>query len=337
MTYTFAALTPMLPSAKRDGEYDNSSGGSKRYVTELGEALTAITLIGVFYGLSYWAYRARTDRSARVGLYILFGFPAILLLVAGIAAAFHYVDLATIVLAFGFAFGIALLKPVRQIFARFTPIDPDSPVDMTGLCVAFGLVALSLSSVSGGGGDVTSVSIFGLIANVITFVAVAYAAVGWWYVRSGREASARLGLVAPTRRTFPISVGFLFLCFAVAITGGLLAQVLQPGVTEDANSVARDIASDVQNPLGAIILGLSAGIGEELLFRGALQPRFGIVLTAGIFAVIHAQYGFNLVILGLFGIGIVLGLERKYFGTIAAILTHAMFNALVVAVQTSTN
>jgi len=308
----------------------------RRSVAEVVEVFIGVTLVGVFYGLSYWAYRARTDRSAHVGLYILFGFPAVLLLVAGGAAIFHYLELGMVVLAFGVAFGLPLLKPFRRALARFTPIDPGSPVDMAGLCVAFGVVVLSAFPVPGTNGEVGSVSIFSLIVNVLTFAAVAYAAVGWWFVRSGREATLRLGLDFPRRTTIPVALGFVVLCLVAAVGAGLLAQIYQPGVTEDVNDVTRDLSSNIQNPIGAIVLGLSAGIGEELLFRGALQPRFGIVLTAGIFAVIHGQYGFNLIILGLFGIGLLLGLERKYFGTVAAIITHATFNAFVVAVQAGT-
>ncbi|MDQ3227876.1 MAG: hypothetical protein M3Q50_14760, partial [Chloroflexota bacterium] len=54
-------------------------------MTDWGPLLiaTATALLGAL-GLAYWASRAQGDRSARVGLYLLFGIPAALLLLAGL-------------------------------------------------------------------------------------------------------------------------------------------------------------------------------------------------------------------------------------------------------------
>jgi membrane protease YdiL (CAAX protease family) len=82
------------------------------------------------------------------------------------------------------------------------------------------------------------------------------------------------------------------------------------------------------------VLGASTGIGEELMFRGAIQPRFGIILTSALWALLHTQYQFSFVILGLFGIGILFGLIRKYVGTTAVVIAHAVYNIAVVSLQT---
>ena len=93
---------------------------------------------------------------------------------------------------------------------------------------------------------------------------------------------------------------------------------------------------EFQNPLGALILGASAGIGEEAIFRGALQPRYGIVIPSLLFMVLHGpQYGLNVLLLSLFAVSIILGLERKYVNTTAAMITHALFNALQVLALSS--
>jgi len=39
-----------------------------------------------------------------------------------------------------------------------------------------------------------------------------------------------------------------------------------------------------------LLLGLSAGIGEEITLRGALQPKLGLALTSLLFAALHVQY-----------------------------------------------
>jgi membrane protease YdiL (CAAX protease family) len=93
------------------------------------------------------------------------------------------------------------------------------------------------------------------------------------------------------------------------------------------------MTSGLTNPIGALLIGLSAGVGEEVLFRGAVQVRFGIVIAALFWTSLHIQYDFSFVLVGLFGVGILLGLQRKYLGTTSAVITHAVYNMLVVGIQ----
>jgi membrane protease YdiL (CAAX protease family) len=85
--------------------------------------------------------------------------------------------------------------------------------------------------------------------------------------------------------------------------------------------------------VAALALGLLAGTGEEILFRGAIQPRYGLLLTTLLYTVLHVQYELSLVSLGVFGLAILLGLERRWFGTTACILTHALYDALAILLQ----
>jgi hypothetical protein len=47
---------------------------------------------------------------------------------------------------------------------------------------------------------------------------------------------------------------------------------------------------------------------------------------------LHNQYGISFVLLSIFVVGLMLGLERKYFGTTTSFLTHAIFNTIVVLI-----
>lgn len=80
--------------------------------------------------------------------------------------------------------------------------------------------------------------------------------------------------------------------------------------------------------LQALLLGLGAGIGEEVLFRGLVQPVFGIIPTAVLFALIHVHYGPTPLLAELFVIGCVLGIIRKKLNTTAAIWVHLCFDFL---------
>jgi membrane protease YdiL (CAAX protease family) len=82
--------------------------------------------------------------------------------------------------------------------------------------------------------------------------------------------------------------------------------------------------------LAAVVL---APVGEELLYRGVLQPslrricgaRLAIALTAALFALMHPHYG--PLVVQTFGLGCVLGWARERTGALSApILIHAAIN-----------
>jgi len=294
-------------------------------------------IILLAFGLSYWAYRAQGDRSARVGLLLLFGFPGGLIAVAGLVMAVTGRSLGPPLLAFGLAMLLPLLTPVRRVIARITPIEPTSAVDMTGLCILLPVIAVLLVQTASNReppDSLDAVRSIDLVLQAIFEAALAFAAVGWPVARSLTAAVRRLGLVRPTWRTPVAAVGFLVAAFILYAVVGVVAQIVQPEIFDELNRVTNDLTAGVQNPWGAALLGMSAGIGEEAIFRGALQPRFGIPLTSVAFALLHApQYGFSLIILGLFMVSVVLGVERQRYGTSASMITHALYNFVAVLAQ----
>jgi len=301
---------------------------------------TATALLGAL-GLAYWAYRAQTDRSALVGLYLLFGIPAVLLLLAG-AAVLLSGDrvLGSLLLLVGLGFGLPLLRPFREALARVTPLDPDSAIDMSGLCMVLGLLGFFIGSSLAPMADnppevVPSVGIVEALIQNAAFVAIAYIAAGYPYWRDLRGATQRLGIVAPDPRTVGIGIAATFVCFVVLAVSGIVSQQFDPGLSEELNDVVAEIINGLPGPVAVIVLG-SAGIGEEALFRGALQPRFGIIIPSLLFMTLHGpQYGFNLALLGLFGVSVILGLVRRHVNTTAAMITHALFNAVQVLALSS--
>jgi membrane protease YdiL (CAAX protease family) len=81
------------------------------------------------------------------------------------------------------------------------------------------------------------------------------------------------------------------------------------------------------NPLW---IALAAGIGEELLFRGALQPIIGIWFSSALFVLAHTRaYQFTLLgkrtliqAVGLLTASLVLGAIAKYVGLLASMIVH---------------
>jgi uncharacterized protein len=77
-----------------------------------------------------------------------------------------------------------------------------------------------------------------------------------------------------------------------------------------------------------------AGVGEELLFRGAIQPLIGIWLTSVIFIAIHGYISFRsaghvLFTLLLFGLSMLLGVLFEVAGLIAAMTAHAVYDYIM--------
>src|SRR5215211_7237698 len=138
---TYTPVTPRLGTPR------DAAVGSHLVSALVGEPVTnwvqlliatATALLGAL-GLAYWAYRAHSDRSALVGLYLLFGIPAALLLLAGAAVLIRGDRvLGPVLLLIGLGLGVPLVRPVREALARVTPLDPDSAIDMTGLSIVLG-------------------------------------------------------------------------------------------------------------------------------------------------------------------------------------------------------
>lgn len=300
--------------------------------------IVAIVTVLAAYGLSYWAFRAQADRSAVVGLYLVLGFPALFIAAVGLAISTVGGNprLGVPLMLTGLGFALPLARPFRRLLARVTPLDPDSAIDMTGLSLLLGLIAFLATVAFATGAEeppanIPSVGYLELIVQNLAFVGIAYAAVGGGFARAWRAATARLGLVRLTWPGLGAALAALVACFAVLLATGAIAQALQPHLNEQLDKVVNDITAGMQNPIGAVLIGVSAGIGEETLFRGALQPRFGIVLVSILFALVHApQYGLNVTILGLFLISVIFGIVRDRYSTTASIVTHALYNAIQV-------
>jgi len=83
-------------------------------------------------------------------------------------------------------------------------------------------------------------------------------------------------------------------------------------------------------------ISLAAGFGEELLFRGALQPLAGIWLTSAIFVIAHRRAyrfnGINMRVLmqagAVFAASVGFGLIAMYVGLVAAIIIHALVDTV---------
>lgn len=156
-------------------------------------------------------------------------------------------------------------------------------------------------------------------------------------LRDGRALLARLGLQRLPRRDLPVLGGVVFgligLGFAVdAFTSLVWGWAGWPRT--DAHAVNQLLgAVTVISPLGALVTGVTAGLGEELLTRGLLQPRFGWLLPNLAFTAVHAyQYGPDAV-LSVFIVGSVLAAVRARWNTSASALVHGGYDGVLLLGQ----
>jgi membrane protease YdiL (CAAX protease family) len=229
---------------------------------------------------------------------------------------------------------LPLIPHVRRWLARWLPIDPDSLVHMTALAFAIYQIGLSLGQMALIG-DLESLTqaemaltIGDVLLSGIPFVLFALAGVGLLIRRTGRRTWGRLGLLRPTWKQLLVAAGITVLLLAFDFFVNWTWQEMDPTSYDLLERVSENIFGGLATVGGALALGLSAGIGEELLFRGALQPRLGLLLSAILFAIGHLQYGLTVATLEVFIIGLVLGLVRKRANTTACILIHAAYNTV---------
>src|SRR4029079_2741654 len=74
-------------------------------------------------------------------------------------------------------------------------------------------------------------------------------------------------------------------------------------------------------------VALSAGVIEEIFFRGFLQPRGGILFSTGLFAFAHLGYGQPFMLVGVTLLSLLYGeLLRRRGNVWAPIAAHAVFD-----------
>jgi membrane protease YdiL (CAAX protease family) len=240
-------------------------------------------------------------------------------------------DLGT--MATGFVAAALVSQPVRERVARVIPIDPDNPVHALALVltvVLFGtqLITIAFTDVLAADQKQPALSVSDLIIQEVPFLILAAAGVGIFMRRQPADGAARLGLVLPAWWHVALALGAAGLFYAFSQGMDYSSHALTPDLAKRVQTVTQHVFGQLNSPIGIAALAIVPGICEELLFRGALQPRIGLVATALLFTSIHTEYGLSFDALAVFVIAIGLGLIRKYANTTSSCLCHASYNLL---------
>ena len=221
-----------------------------------------------------------------------------------------------------------LWPPVQRAVARVIPVRPGSPVMYLTVVLGLLLVSQQVGAQVQSGPPLT----FGyLLAQDVPLLILCFVGVGIFVRRSPRSATERLGLVSPHRkRWWLVAVLGIGVFIAVAFAIEAVANVVSPSQQKQVTDVTTVLFSHFNNPAAIIFLGVLAAVVEETLFRGALLPRFGIVISSVLFAALHTQYALSFATLEVFVLGLGLGwLRVRAASVVPGMVTHAGYDIAV--------
>jgi membrane protease YdiL (CAAX protease family) len=229
---------------------------------------------------------------------------------------------------------LSLAPPVRRLLARYSNINPDSPVHTAATSFLLYLTSASLGTLVGAGPwlseslELVSSSTWAIVGGQALFVLLAVAGVGLGIRRSLGSTVRRLGLGRLSLQFLGIAALAVVAFLALDYVTSVVWHTVWPSSYQSVMASAQRLYARFATPLGALTLGVAAGIGEETLFRGALQPVFGIPLTALAFALGHIQYGLSPATAEILIIGLALGWLRNRTNTTTCVLVHLAYNFL---------
>ncbi|MBX3001895.1 MAG: CPBP family intramembrane metalloprotease [Caldilineaceae bacterium] len=238
---------------------------------------------------------------------------------------------------------LLLLPAVRRGLARIIPIDPTRTVHAVSLSFTM-LIVINMVVILAIGLDtltqlvitqaaetaeiaVSPAMLLGLWTQQILMAIWAVIGVGWLARRSFAGSLERLAIRLPRGREVLMGMGGGFLAVFTSMFVAGMASFFGYGVDPDVQSLNEALLGPIFRSLpGILTIGFAAALGEETLFRGALQPRFGILITTLLFAITHNQYGLSLSTVVVFFAGLIFALLRRRFNTSTAMIAHATYN-----------
>ena len=231
---------------------------------------------------------------------------------------------------------LVLLPTVRRGLARVLPIRPGSSVNALALVllIVFLVQSLGLSGLKPQDlrGLLGELSVAQVVASEAVFGIVAVAGVGFLTRRTPRETWERLGLGGLTWRQLGLTLAGVVGLLVLEVVAGAIAMRISPPAYGELSGTTETLYAGLTAPLAALVVALASGTAEEILFRGALQPRFGLLLTSLAFGVVHVQYGLVWALLSTGTTGLVLGVYRQRINTTACILLHGLYNLTLLLV-----
>lgn len=189
-----------------------------------------------------------------------------------------------------------------------------------------------------------------LMHGILVATLAAWMVLGYW--RCGHDADTvimtQLGLRTRPGQTIPTEIG-IGLGAGVVLWGGVLTLVMLSALIVGAVGGFENLPNEAPEMvlwMGSLpvflrlMVSLSAGVVEEVFFRGFLMPRAGFVTSNVLFVLAHINYEQPFMLLGVALLSVGFSYLTIWRGNIwPAIAAHFLFDAiqLLILVPTATN
>lgn len=256
------------------------------------------------------------------------------------AVAFFVFTLVVCVVCVRFVISGNFRTGLRRLVGSQGHYNPNSSVHLVAIILGLWLVVITLAQFILAGGiagladvlEQSGIPLGELVFQAVLLTVVAFLGVGMAIRRNLKESLNRLGLRLPTVSDvlWGIGAGLLLFGVTVALFSVWSAFVPEDQIIQQQAASEQVVRSFNTLPL-AFLISISAAVSEEILFRGAVQPVFGLFLTSVLFAAFHSQYAFTPATLIILVIGAGLGWLRQRQNTTAAIMAHFVYNFVQLA------
>jgi hypothetical protein len=163
-----------------------------------------------------------------------------------------------------------------------------------------------------------------LEAQLVGYILLAIASVGLLIRRDWKSTFDRLGIGPITASHLAIVALGVISLYGLNAGADWIQQTWFRDLWESDRQVNQTIAAGL-GPVRIAMLGVSAGVGEEITLRGALQPKLGLLMTSLVFAALHLQYSwFGMAV--IFVLSLMLGTIRIKTNTSVAMAVHGLYD-----------
>lgn len=169
------------------------------------------------------------------------------------------------------------------------------------------------------------------IIHLATLTLIGFPLVGWviLWLAGGPPFSDLFKIEQPVVQQLSVGVA------TGVVTGWLAWVIIRSRPMKSVRLKYADVIREFNlTPFQILYISLCAGIGEEILFRGVIQPYLGIWITAIIFVAIHGYlnpFNWKLFLYGVYmtlAIALI-GFFAERFGLYSAMAAHAVIDIIL--------
>ena len=187
--------------------------------------------------------------------------------------------------------------------------------------------------------QLTEISATDMLANLLIYILMSILGVGLFIRRNIPRTLKRLGFRLPEKGETGkwllngvkhLAIGAIvgFGMFWIQVGLSFVWQLfVSPETLAEQTAASQAMFEALGNSLWlGFLVAFTAGVGEELLFRGALQPIFGNLIVSIFFVMMHSQYILTPASLIILLVSLVFGFLRTYYTTPSAMMAHFVYN-----------